>query len=55
MELWRKRLVQHLNERGELYVKGGKLGVFKDPILLSPNFPDKSKIKNANKKSEMLY
>ncbi|HCO67389.1 MAG TPA: arylsulfatase [Dysgonomonas sp.] len=36
---WRQYMVQHLSERGEPYVKDGNLNVFKENILLSPNYP----------------
>ncbi len=39
LKLWRKRMVQHLKERGEPYVKKGKLQTFEKNILVSPNYP----------------
>lgn len=39
LELWRQRMVNHLSERGEPYVKDGKLGLVKDRIIYSPNYP----------------
>jgi len=40
LELWRARLVAHLAERGENWVKDGKLQVRKQGTMFSPNFPD---------------
>ena len=38
--LWRNRMIQHLKERGEDYVKDGKLQINKNKgILYSPNYP----------------
>lgn len=34
-------MVSHLSERGEPYVKDGKLMIVEKPILYSPNFPKK--------------
>lgn len=38
---WRQYMVEHLSERGEPYVKDGKLNVFEKNILLGPNYPQK--------------
>jgi len=38
---WRKLMIDHLQERGEPYIKDGKLNVFAEKILLSPNYPVK--------------
>lgn len=40
----REAMVQHLAERGEEYVKDGKLQVLKRTILYSPLFPDKNPV-----------
>lgn len=37
--LWRGRMVDHLKERGEVWVQNGKLKIRKNSTLLSPNFP----------------
>ncbi|VAW18517.1 Arylsulfatase [hydrothermal vent metagenome] len=37
---WRKRMVSHLEERGEGFVKDGKLVVREKTLLYSPNFPE---------------
>jgi arylsulfatase A-like enzyme len=39
LTLWRKRMVEHLSERGEEWVSGGKLILRKKSMMLSPNFP----------------
>ena len=39
LKLWRGRMVKHLEERGETWVKNGKLVLRPEPILFSPNFP----------------
>lgn len=39
----RKRMVQHLSERGEGFVKDGKLVKRNKTLLYSPNFPQKNK------------
>ncbi|MBS1813691.1 MAG: arylsulfatase [Acidobacteria bacterium] len=39
LERWRGRMVAHLSERGEHWVKDGKLQVRKKGTMLGPNFP----------------
>lgn len=41
LEKMREAMVSHLSERGEPYVKDGKLMIVEKPILYSPNFPKK--------------
>jgi arylsulfatase len=36
---WRERMIQHLSERGEEFVSGGKLAIRKKRFLYSPNYP----------------
>ena len=36
---WRDRLMEHLQERGEAFVKGGKLALRPESTLYSPNYP----------------
>jgi arylsulfatase A-like enzyme len=36
---WRGRMVNHLAERGERFVKDGKLAIRRDQYLYSPNYP----------------
>ena len=36
---WRERMIQHLTERGEEFVSGGKLAIRKKRFLYSPNYP----------------
>jgi arylsulfatase len=36
---WRQRMVEHLSERGEPFVSGGKLAIRKERFLYSPHFP----------------
>ena len=40
----RQAMIDHLSERGEKFVKDGKLQVLKQTILYSPLFPDKSPV-----------
>ena len=37
-------MIDHLSERGEKFVKDGKLQLLKQKILYSPLFPDKSPV-----------
>jgi choline-sulfatase len=39
LETWRQRMIDHLSERGEPFVVQGKLGIYKQKILYSPNYP----------------
>ncbi|MFC1726280.1 arylsulfatase [candidate division KSB1 bacterium] len=39
LKLWRERMVNHLLERGEGFVRNGKLQVRKETLLYSPNYP----------------
>lgn len=39
LKLWRSRMVAHLSERGEGFVKNGKLQIRKETMLYSPNYP----------------
>lgn len=39
LALWRQRMIDHLSERGELWVKDGKLALRKQSMMLSPHFP----------------
>ncbi|MFV0591559.1 MAG: arylsulfatase [Draconibacterium sp.] len=39
LKKWRERMVKHLSERGEDFVKDGKLVVRKKSMVYSPNFP----------------
>lgn len=41
---WREAMVKHLSERGEEFVKDGKLRVLKRTVLYSPLFPDKKPV-----------
>lgn len=40
----REAMVQHLSERGEEFVKDGKLQVLKRTVLYSPHFPDENPV-----------
>lgn len=40
LEAWRQRMVDHLSERGEKYVKDGRLAVRRKGIVNSPHFPE---------------
>ena len=39
LKLWRRRMVNHLAERGEAFVKDGKLRIRKEAMLYGPNYP----------------
>ncbi len=39
LKKWRNNMLEHLRERGEPYVKRGKLQSFEKNILISPNYP----------------
>ena len=39
LELWKSRMAEHLSERGEEWVKDGKLQIRKETQLYSPNYP----------------
>jgi len=39
LRLWRQRLIDHFSERGEPFLKNGKLGLRPEGLMLSPNFP----------------
>jgi len=39
LALWRQRMVAHLAERGETFVKDGDLAIRKDVTLYTPNYP----------------
>ena len=43
LNLWRQRMVDHLAERGEGFVKDGRLVVRSEPLLYSPNYPETEK------------
>ena len=39
LKKWRKNMIDHLSERGEEFVKNGKLVIREKTILYGPNFP----------------
>ena len=39
LRLWRTRMIEHLEPRGDAWVKNGKLALRKHSILHSPNYP----------------
>ncbi len=43
---WRKRMIQHLSERGEGFVKDGKLVTREETMLYGPNYPKDSRSDN---------
>lgn len=43
LEHWRNNMVHHLSERGEAFVKDGKLVLRENTLLYSPNFPEDSR------------
>jgi hypothetical protein len=42
---WRRRMVEHFSERGEPFLRDGKLAVRKERLIYSPHFPEKSRDK----------
>ncbi len=40
LKKWRQRMVEHLSERGEEFVKEGKLVMREETMLYGPNFPE---------------
>jgi arylsulfatase A-like enzyme len=48
---WRKRMIDHLSERGEPFVAGGELAIRAKPTLYSPNFP-RDELPKARAKSK---
>jgi arylsulfatase len=42
---WRQRMVEHLSERGDEFVRDGKLMIRKKRLLYSPNFPKRTETK----------
>ncbi|WP_346859759.1 arylsulfatase [uncultured Draconibacterium sp.] len=46
LEKWRERMVDHLSERGEGFVKNGKLVRREETMLYSPNFPEDNRTEN---------
>lgn len=56
LEIWRNRMVVHLEERGEEFVKDGQLQKLQRTHLYSPNYPQdkrskKEKLKDWKKDS----
>ncbi|HSU56769.1 MAG TPA: hypothetical protein VLT36_22110, partial [Candidatus Dormibacteraeota bacterium] len=45
LRLWRNRMVEHLSERGDAFVKNGRLVPRPEGMMLSPNFPGYGKYK----------
>jgi len=39
LRVWRERMVKHLSERGDFFVKDGRLVVRTSSMLYSPNYP----------------
>lgn len=39
LERWRQKMVDHLSERGDAWVKDGKLVIRQENIIFSPNYP----------------
>lgn len=40
LDKWRRRMVDHLSERGKDFVKDGKLVIRQESMLYSPNYPE---------------
>ncbi len=47
---WRARMVEHLSERGEGFVKDGKLVIRENTMLYGPNFPTDDRTENERVK-----
>jgi len=54
LRLWRHRMVQHLSERGEPFVKDGRLVPHRPDVLYSPNYPRSAKTETAGAKGKGL-
>jgi arylsulfatase len=39
LHLWRERMVNHLSERGDAWVKNGKLAIRRESMPISPHYP----------------
>ena len=48
LSLWRARMVDHLRERGDQWVRDGKLMLRKQGLALSPNFPGYAPLSKQN-------
>jgi arylsulfatase A-like enzyme len=46
LQQWRSRLIAHLSERGEEFVKGGNLALRPQGRMTSPNFPNRPGVRN---------
>jgi arylsulfatase A-like enzyme len=53
LELWRSRIIKHLELRGETFVKAGKLVQRNTTMLLSPNYPKEARTEEQLLKSWM--
>jgi arylsulfatase A-like enzyme len=42
LKLWRERMIEHLSERGEPFVKDGKLAIRRQPMIYGPLYPRKA-------------
>ena len=50
LKKWRQRMVEHLSERGEEFVKDGKLVMRQETMLYGPNFPEDLRTENERLK-----
>ncbi|MBN2416868.1 arylsulfatase [bacterium] len=41
LKLWRQRMVRHLSERGDEWVKNGRLQIRKQGMVYGPNYPER--------------
>lgn len=56
LKLWRERMVKHLSERGDGFVKDGQLVVREETMLYSPNYPeDKRTVQELVKEWREIY
>jgi arylsulfatase len=49
--IWRKRMIEHLKERGDDFVNDGKLVIRNSTLLLGPNYPGDT----SDKKEQLKY
>jgi arylsulfatase len=46
---WRNRMVEHLRERGESFVKDDKLVIRQDTLLYGPNYPEEEELSEGQR------
>ncbi len=48
---WRRRMVEHLRERGESFVKDDELVIREETLLYGPNYPEDDKLTEGQRAS----